>query len=112
MGSGVTQHTQGIERGNGFLGLWGIVYALGFVDDDDGMGILDKAHGCFAAQPVLGLIDDIFRLLESIDVYNHHFDVGASGELPHIRQLCGVVDKVPARHIVILQVKMLPGGLK
>ena len=107
VGSGVPQHTQGVQRGNGFLGLGGVVYTLGFVDDDDGMGILDEAHGRFAAQPILGLIDDVLRLLEGVDVNNHHFDVGAGGELPHIGQLGGVVDEVPARHIVVLQAKML-----
>ena len=84
VGGGVPQHTQGIERGNGFLGLWGVVYTLGFVDDDDGVSILNKAHGRLAAQPILGLIDDILRLLESVDVNNHHFDVGIGGELPNI----------------------------
>lgn len=84
VGSGVPQHTQGIERGNGFLGLGGVVYTLGFVDDNDGVSILNKAHGRVATQPILGLIDDILRLLEGVDVNDHHFDVGAGGELPNI----------------------------
>ena len=84
VGSRVPQYTQGIERGNGFLGLWGVVYTLGFVDDDDGMGILNKAHGRLATQTILGLVDNVLRLLESVDVNNHHFDVGAGGELAHI----------------------------
>ena len=112
VGSGVPQHTQGIERGNGFLGLWCIVYTLGFVDDDNGVGILNKAHGRFAAQPILGLVDDILRLFESVDVNNHHFDVGTGGKLSHIGQLGGVIDKVPAGHIVVLQAKMLLRDLK
>ena len=65
-----------------------------------------------AAQPILGLVDDILRLLESVDANNRHFDVGASGELSHIGQLGGVIDKVPARYIVVLQAKMLLRDLK
>ena len=112
MGSGVPQHAQGIQRGNGFLGLGGVVHALGFVDDDDGVGVLDEAHGSFAIEPILGLIDDILRLLEGVDVNNHHFDVGAGGELPHIGQFGRVVDEVAARHVVILQAEMLLSDLK
>ena len=84
MDSGVPQHTQGVQCGNGFLVLGDVVYALGFVDDDNGMGILDKPHGGYAVEPILGLIDDVLRLLEGVDVNNHHFDVRTGGELPHI----------------------------
>ena len=84
VGSGVPQHTQGVQRGNGFLGLGGVVYALGFVDDDDGVGVLDEPHGRFAVEPILGLVNDVLRLLKSVDVDNHHFNVGAGGELAHI----------------------------
>ena len=112
VGSGVPQNTQGVQCGNGFLGLGGVVHTLGFVNDDNGMGVLDESHGRFTIEPILGLIDDVLRFLEGVDVNNHHFDVGAGSELPHIRQLGRVVDEVPARHIVILQAKMLFGDFK
>ena len=112
VGSGVPQHTQGIECGNGFLGLWGVVYTLGFVDDDDGVGILNKTHGRLTTQPILSLVDDILCFFESINVNNHHFDVGTGGELPHIGQLGRVINKVPTWYIVVLQAKMLLSDLK
>ena len=108
----VAQHTQGIQCGNGFLGLRGVVYALRFINDDDGVGILNKPHGCLAVQPVLGLIDDVLCLLKSVDVDNHHFDVRAGGELPHIGQLSGAINEIPAGHIVVLQAKMLLSDLE
>ena len=76
------------------------------------MGILDEPHGRFAVKPILGLVNDVLRLLKSVDVDNHHFNVGAGGELAHIGQLGGVVDEVPTRHIVILQAEMLLSDLK
>lgn len=112
VGGGVPQHTQGIERGNGFLGLGGVVYALGFIDDNDRVCVLNKAHSRFTVEPILRLIDDVLRFLESVDVNNHHFDIGTGGKLPHVGQLGRVVDEVPAWHVVVLQAEMLLRDLK
>ena len=76
------------------------------------MGVLDVPHGAVAIQPILGLIDDVLCLFECIDVDDHNLDVCAGSKLAHIRQLGGVVDKVPAGHVVILQTKMLLSHLK
>ena len=112
VGGRIPQHTQGMQGGNGLLGLGGVVYALGFVNDDDRVCVLDEPHGRLAAQLVLGLVDDVLRLLKGIDVDDHHFNVGAGGKLAHIGQLGGVVDEVPTGYIVILKAEMLLGNLE
>ena len=107
VGGRVAQHTQRIQRRDGLFGLGGVVYALGLVDDDDGVCVPDKAHGRLAVQLVLGLVDDVLRLFEGVDVDDHHLDVGAGGKLAHVGQLGGVVDEIPAGHAVVLQGKVL-----
>ncbi len=107
VGGGVAQDTQGIQRRDGLLGLGGIVHALGLIDDDDGVGVLYVPHSRLAVQPVLGLIDDVLRLFEGVDIDDHDLDVGAGGELAHVRQLGRVVDEVPAGYSVILQGEVL-----
>ncbi len=76
------------------------------------MCVLNKAHSRFTVEPILRLIDDVLRFLESVDVNNHHFDIGTGGKLPHVGQLGRVVDEVPAWHVVVLQAEMLLRDLK
>ena len=94
------------------LALGVLSYALGFIDDNDRVCVLNKAHSRFTVEPILRLIDDVLRFLESVDVNNHHFDIGTGGKLPHVGQLGRVVDEVPAWHVVVLQAEMLLRDLK
>ena len=112
MGSRVAQYTQGIQRGNRLFGFSRIVNALRLIDDDDRIGILNIPHSRFAVQLVLRLIDDVFCLFESINIDDHDFNVGAGGKLPYIGKLCGIIDKIAAGNIVVLQAEMLLCNLK
>ncbi|MPM08125.1 hypothetical protein SDC9_54437 [bioreactor metagenome] len=104
---GIAKHAQRIQRGNSVLCLRRIVHALRLVDDDDGVRVLYVAHGGFAVQLVLYLIDDVLGLFESVDVDDHDLDVRAGGELPNVGQLGRVIYEKAARHVVILQAEML-----
>ena len=108
----VPQNAQGVQGCDCFLGLWRVIHTLRLIDNNNGMGVLDVPHGAVAIQPILGLIDDVLCLFECIDVDDHNLDVSACSKLAHIGQLSGVVDKVSAGHIVILQSEMLLGNLK
>jgi hypothetical protein len=48
VGGGVAQGAEGVEGADGLLRFVGVVYALGFVNDDDGAGGLDEFDGLAA----------------------------------------------------------------
>ena len=112
VGCGIPQHTHGVQRADRLFRLGGVVHALGFVDDDNGVGILNQPDRAAAAQPILILIEDVLGLFESVDVDNHNLNLGAGGKLPHVVELRGVVDKKPAGHIVILEAEVFLCHLK
>ena len=112
MGCGIPQHTHGIQRADRFFRLGGVVHALRFVDDDNRMGVLNQPDCTAAAQAVLILIKNIFCLFESVDVDNHDLNFSAGCKCPHIIEFCGVVDKKPAGHVVVLETEVFLCHLK
>ena len=88
------------------------VHALGLVNDDNGVGVLDVTNCRLAVEPVLLLVDDILRLPESVDIDNHDLNITAGGERTHIGQLCGIVYKIAAERVVVEGGKMLLGDLQ
>ena len=108
----ITQDAHGIERSNRFLGFRRIIDALRFIDDNDRVRILNEAHGRLAAEPVLRLIDDVFRLLERVDIDDHDLNIRAGRKLADVGKLRRLIDKEPAGHVIILKAEMLSCDLK
>ena len=107
MSSGVAEHAQRVERGNGVLGLLGAVYALGLINNDNRVCALNVSNCRLAIEPVVLLINHILRFPESVNVDNHDLDIAADRKLSYIGQLRGVVDEVAAGWIVIEGGKVL-----
>ena len=107
MRCGIAEYAQRIERSDGVLCLLRIVYALWLINNNNGVCVLYEADSSVAVQPVLLLIYHVFGFSESVDVDNHNFDIRACGELPHIGQLCAVVNKIAARGVIVNRRKML-----
>ena len=101
-----------MKRSNRVLGFLGAVHALGLVNDDNGVGVLDVADCRFAVEPVLLLVDDILRFSECVNIDNHDLNIGAGGKRAHIGQLGGIVDEIPAGRVIIERGKMLLGDLQ
>lgn len=112
VGGRIPEHTQRVQRGDSVLGLLRAVHALGLVNDNDRVRVLNVTNRRLAVEPVLLLVDDVLRLAESVNIDYHDLNIAAGGEGTHIGQLCGVVDKIAAGRVVVEGGKMLLGDLQ
>ena len=101
-----------MEGGDRVFRFLGAVHALGLVNDDNGVGVLDVADRRFSVEPVLLLVDDVLRFSECVNIDDHNLNIGADGKRAHIGQLGGIVDEIPAGRVVIECGKVLLGDLQ
>lgn len=83
--------------------------ALRLVDDHDRVRVLNVAHRRFAVEPVLRLIDNVFRLFERVDIDDHDLDIGVHGELANIVGPGRTVYKKSVGHVFVLLREIVAG---
>ena len=102
-----TEHAKRVQWGGCFFCLWCIIYALGFINNNNRSDILNISHCRFPVKLLLWLIDDIFHLFECVNIDDHNLNVSACGKLVYIRQFGRIIDRIPVWYTVILQDKIL-----
>ena len=86
---------------------------MGFVEDEDGTGGLDEVDGCFALEPVGGLVDDVdVGFVEGGEGHDHEFDAFGEGELANLGEVGGVVGVVAVGCVVEELAEMFLGDLE
>ena len=121
MGRRVAQGAQRVQGGDGLAALGCGIDALGLVDDDHGIGRLDKLDGAAARHPVVGPMDDVRLVLlrrvrealaEGIDVDDHDLNAVAGRKVPYLSELLRVVDEIVEPDVLVEPAEVFFGDLE
>ena len=89
VGGGVAEGAEGVERGDGVAGLFGL-HVLRLVEDDDGPGVLEVLDGRAGAGLVADVVDDVGLLLvEGVDVEDQELGRGRLGVAAEVAGAAG-----------------------